>query len=163
MNLNPKFLSCELLVPWYYKRLQTYQWIGETSLKSERFETDERQFCKCTSFQVVPMLGMVVIVFILCWTPILIFEVLQSFGIIGTQIFGIVKHTKTVLSLLSYFNRYSSKRINIFKILNCSCINPVIYGFMSTNFRKSFKEALCKCQMIGTKDSWKSSTQKKRR
>ena len=56
--------------------------------------------------QVVPMLGMVVTVFILCWSPILIFEVLQSYNIIGTQIFGSIKHTKTCFSLLAYFNRY---------------------------------------------------------
>ena len=51
------------------------------------------------------MLGMVVTVFIFCWTPILIFEVLQSYDIIGTQVFGSIKHTKTCFSLLAYFNR----------------------------------------------------------
>ena len=28
-----------------------------------------------------------------------------------------------------------------------SCINPLIYGFMSKNFRRSFSEALCKCSI----------------
>ena len=70
---------------------------------------------------IVPMLVMVVTVFILCWTPILIFEVtfhlltnplnnillqvLQAFDIIGLQVFGSVKHIKTFCSLLAYVNR----------------------------------------------------------
>ena len=32
--------------------------------------------------QVVPMLAMVVLVFLLCWSPILVFELLQSFDIV---------------------------------------------------------------------------------
>ena len=55
--------------------------------------------------QVVPMLVMVVTVFIFCWTPILIFEVLQSYNIIGTQVFRSIKHVKTCFSLLAYGNR----------------------------------------------------------
>ena len=69
---------------------------------------------------IVPMLVMVVTVFILCWTPILIFEVtfhfpandlknilqvLQAFDVIGLQVFGLVKHIKTFCSLLAYVNR----------------------------------------------------------
>ena len=73
---------------------------------------------------IVPMLVMVVTVFILCWTPILTFEVtfyllrnlgketflqvLQAFDIIGLQVFGSVKHIKTSCSLLAYVNRYIS-------------------------------------------------------
>ena len=51
------------------------------------------------------MLVMVVMVFILCWSPILIFEMLQSFDIVHWWITGTLKHTKTCLSLLAYFNR----------------------------------------------------------
>ena len=57
------------------------------------------------------MLVMVVTVFILCWTPILIFEVLQAYDIIDIQMFGSIKHTKTIFNLLAYFNRL--------KIVNC--------------------------------------------
>ena len=63
--------------------------------------------------QVVPMLGMVVTVFILCWAPILIFEVLQSYNIIGTQIFGSVKQTQTCFSLLAYFTGIFKKHETI--------------------------------------------------
>ena len=34
---------------------------------------------------------------------------------------------------------------NDFQFLS-SCINPIIYGFMSRNFRQSFSEALCQCK-----------------
>ena len=73
---------------------------------------------------IVPMLVMVVTVFILCWAPILVFEVatlilktnflsqiatiqvLQAYSIIGAQVFGEVKHIKTCFSLLAYVNRF---------------------------------------------------------
>ena len=91
------------------------------------------------------MLIIVVIVFILCWTPILIFEVLQSFDIIGTQLFGCLKHIKTFLCLLSYMNRYLKTSTPVLNLIRCSCLNPLIYGFMSRNFRKSFTDVLFSC------------------
>ena len=66
------------------------------------FSTDRSQ---AQMKAIVPMLVMVVTVFILCWTPILIFEVLQAYSVIGAQVFGEVKHMKTVFSLLAYVNR----------------------------------------------------------
>jgi len=77
--------------------------------------------------KIIPMLLMVVCVFIVCWSPILIFNVLQSFDVIPTQLFDEYKHVKTSFSLLAYFN---------------SCLNPIIYGFMSATFRQSFKDLL---------------------
>ena len=84
---------------------------------------------------IVPMLVMVVTVFILCWTPILIFEetrkisidmqstientfncpvqVLQAYAVIGAQVFGTVKHIKTVFSLLAYVNRWQVPVIDL--------------------------------------------------
>ena len=78
---------------------------------------------------IVPMLVMVVTVFILCWTPILIFEVtrrivhktllfiafqvLQAYAVIGAQVFGVVKHIKTVFSLLAYVNRWPDPVIEL--------------------------------------------------
>ena len=56
-------------------------------------------------FQIVPMLVIVVLIFIACWTPLLVFNVLQSFDIIPPQLFGILKHLKTTFSLTAYFNR----------------------------------------------------------
>ncbi|KAK3867403.1 hypothetical protein Pcinc_027143, partial [Petrolisthes cinctipes] len=39
-----------------------------------------------------------------------------------------IKHVATAADLLSYCN---------------SCINPIVYGFMSRNFRESFKQVCC--------------------
>ncbi|XP_071541886.1 QRFP-like peptide receptor [Panulirus ornatus] len=76
---------------------------------------------------VVPMLIVVVALFIVCWGPLLILNVLQALNFIP-DVDVRTKNAKIVLDLLSYFN---------------SCMNPVVYGFMSKNFRKGFKRALC--------------------
>ena len=36
---------------------------------------------------------------------------------------------------------------SLVNLVYCSCINPLIYGFMSRNFRQSFTDALCQCKM----------------
>ena len=51
------------------------------------------------------MLVSIVVVFMFCWTPLLVFNVLQAFGAISLQIGGAAKHVKTAFSLLAYFNR----------------------------------------------------------
>jgi hypothetical protein len=103
--------------------------------------------------QVVPMLLVVVLVFIICWTPLLVFEVLQSFDVIPNQLFDHHKHIKTVFSLLAYFNRYRKKEnVPKYRFLDVSsCINPVIYGFMSASFRKSFCSSLWP-RVFGSRD-----------
>jgi len=80
--------------------------------------------------QVIRMLIVVVIIFVLCWTPILVINVLTAFGIMPTLNYGHLKAIKTTFHLFSYAN---------------SCVNPIIYGFMSRNFRASFGAALVKC------------------
>merc|ERR1712227_796374 len=95
-----------------------------------RNESEKQSFNyseKTKMLKILPMLIMVVLIFIICWTPLLMFNILQSFQMIPTQLFGFLKHLKTTFSLLAYSN---------------SCINPVIYGFMSASFRQSFKDLL---------------------
>jgi len=111
--------------------------IGRRWENCEKLAREKAQIRK-----VVPMLAMVVLVFLLCWSPILVFELLQSFDIVHWWITGGLKHAKTCFSLLAYFN---------------SCINPVIYGFMSRNFRQSFSEALCSCRFTGNSSTPDSS------
>ena len=60
---------------------------------------------KSHMIRIIPMLVLVIAIFIICWAPLLIFSVLQSFNIIPTQLFGALKHLKTGLSLAAYFNR----------------------------------------------------------
>ncbi len=56
-------------------------------------------------FQVVRMLIAIVVTYVICWGPLLIFNVLQAFGYIGDFLLGFEKHTKTAISLMAYFNR----------------------------------------------------------
>lgn len=80
--------------------------------------------------QVIRMLIVVVVIFILCWAPILFMNVLTAFKVMPLLNYGNLKAVKTAFHLFSYAN---------------SCVNPIIYGFMSTNFRASFKMAFVKC------------------
>ena len=56
-------------------------------------------------FQVVRMLISIVLVYIICWGPLLTFNLLQSFGYINTFLLGTEKYLKTAFSLMAYFNR----------------------------------------------------------
>ncbi|XP_066946040.1 G-protein coupled receptor 54-like [Macrobrachium rosenbergii] len=77
--------------------------------------------------QVVPMLIVVVVLFLICWGPILVLNILQAFDVV--PLYDVwAMHAKTALDLLSYVN---------------SSTNPIVYGFMSRNFRKGFRRALC--------------------
>lgn len=83
--------------------------------------------------QVIRMLISIVITFVICWCPILIFNVLHAFGTVEQFMGGLggwEKHLKSIFSLMAYLN---------------SCLNPIIYGFMSKSFRKSFASELRAC------------------
>ncbi|UXI16501.1 myosin [Sarcoptes scabiei] len=73
--------------------------------------------------QVIKMLVAVVVLFVLCWAPTLIIGLLRAFNLIAETNEGILREIITVTFLLSYLN---------------SVINPIIYGFMSKNFRMHF-------------------------
>ena len=54
------------------------------------------------------MLMLIMVLFFLCWGPILIFNLLAAFGLLGFDNMGTATHTKnikTAFSLLSYSNR----------------------------------------------------------
>ncbi|KAG8516804.1 Somatostatin receptor type 4 [Galemys pyrenaicus] len=65
---------------------------------------------------------MVVAVFVLCWMP---FYVVQLLNLFVTSLDATVNHVSLILS---YAN---------------SCANPILYGFLSDNFRRSFQRILC--------------------
>ncbi|CAN7943361.1 unnamed protein product, partial [Ixodes pacificus] len=79
---------------------------------------------------VIKMLILVVALFVICWAPILILNVLTAFGGVTTLNYSYLKPLRTTFHLLSYMN---------------SCVNPLVYGFMSKSFRNSFKDALLGC------------------
>ncbi|KAH9523415.1 hypothetical protein Btru_039975 [Bulinus truncatus] len=83
-----------------------------------------------TKKQVIKMLVAVIVVFIVCWSPILICQALTSFKVIHHLNYGYLKPMRQVFYLMAYAN---------------SCINPLIYGFMSKHFRNTFYHALCTC------------------
>ena len=99
-------------------------------IQSNRYEYIDNHFMKILiSFfdQVIKMLVAVVLFFIICWSPILIINILTSIGVISPLSYGYLKPLRTIAHLLSYVN---------------SCINPIVYGLMSKNFRASFHAVL---------------------
>ncbi|XP_019880303.1 QRFP-like peptide receptor isoform X2 [Aethina tumida] len=85
---------------------------------------DDTQMVK----QVICMLIAVVVVFAICWTPLLVDNVLMAFDILPALRGGSLKQMNTAFHLMAYCN---------------SSLNPIIYGFMSRSFRKGFLRTLC--------------------
>lgn len=75
--------------------------------------------------QVIKMLIVVVVLFLLCWGPRIIMEICINLGL--QQFTQVFYNFKIVFILLPF--------------IHC-CINPIIYCFMSKNFRRSTKRML---------------------
>ena len=110
-------------IPMTQRRSTTRR--GRSSRRNEdrRTENESR-----TMKQVVKMLVAVVVLFAICWSPLLIDNVLTAYEILPKMKIGKFKHLNTAFQLMAYFN---------------SCINPIVYGFMSKHFRESFLAAAC--------------------
>ncbi|CAK9299029.1 unnamed protein product [Gordionus sp. m RMFG-2023] len=80
--------------------------------------------------QITKMLIVVIGLYVMCWSPILINNLLAALHIIPQLHMGIWKNIRPFLFLLSYVN---------------SCLNPVVYAFISKSFRHSFKMAVITC------------------
>ncbi|XP_023700200.1 somatostatin receptor type 2 [Paramormyrops kingsleyae] len=76
--------------------------------------------------KVTRMVSIVVAVFMLCWLPFYIFNVTSVTGTISTT--PALKSIFDFVVVLGYTN---------------SCANPVLYAFLSDNFKKSFQNVLC--------------------
>ncbi|CAG5123002.1 unnamed protein product, partial [Candidula unifasciata] len=75
--------------------------------------------------QVIKMLITIVLVFLLCWGPKLLFSIFQRIGF--NWIYNHWAYTlKITINLLPFIH---------------SCLNPIIYGFMSRSFRSRMKNA----------------------
>lgn len=55
--------------------------------------------------QVVYMLVTVVVLFAICWTPILIDNILTAYNVLSQERAGFLKYMLSTFHLLSYFNR----------------------------------------------------------
>ncbi|XP_060794772.1 somatostatin receptor type 2-like [Neoarius graeffei] len=76
--------------------------------------------------KVTCMVSIVVVVFVLCWLPFYMFNVASVTGtLIPTPV---LKSTFDFVVVLGYAN---------------SCANPILYAFLSDNFKKSFQNVLC--------------------
>ncbi|XP_062583746.1 QRFP-like peptide receptor isoform X2 [Saccostrea cucullata] len=82
-----------------------------------------------TRKQVILMLMVIVVLFAICWGPILLNNLLVAFKVIDNLHTGILKPLRMAFHLMSYAN---------------SCVNPIVYGIMSKNFQDSLKSVL-KC------------------
>ena len=78
----------------------------------------------------------VVFCFLLCWLPLQVILMLQALGQYPTTIAGVLG--RMLANCLAYFN---------------SCMNPILYFFLSSQFRHSFKQALCCGRHCGTRSS----------
>lgn len=76
--------------------------------------------------RVTRMIIIVIILFAICWLPIQIIFMIRMAGKYTTNAFNFWLHL--VANCLAYTN---------------SCINPILYAFLSENFRKSFRNLLC--------------------
>ncbi|KAK6735088.1 hypothetical protein RB195_018343 [Necator americanus] len=77
--------------------------------------------------QIVQMLISIVVMYTVCWMPTIIDELLTSFGYIcRTSNTPFLKYMRMGFNALTYCQ---------------SCINPILYAFISQNFRATFKSA----------------------
>ncbi|XP_039541159.1 somatostatin receptor type 5 isoform X1 [Pimephales promelas] len=85
--------------------------------------------------KVTRMVVIIVVVFVLCWLPFyiinivnLVFILPENSVMVGVYFFAVI---------LSYAN---------------SCANPLLYGFLSDNFKQSFRKVLCVRKANGVED-----------
>ncbi|XP_068769953.1 somatostatin receptor type 2 isoform X2 [Struthio camelus] len=91
--------------------------------------------------KVTRMVSIVVAVFIFCWLPFYIFNVSSvSVLIVPTPV---LKGMFDFVVVLSYAN---------------SCANPILYAFLSDNFKKSFQNVLCLVKVSGMDDADRSDS-----
>lgn len=94
-------------------------------------------------FQVILMLMVIVVLFAICWGPILLNNLLVAAKVISDLHFGFLKPMRMAFHLMSYAN---------------SCVNPIVYGIMSKNFQDSLKSALKCCNSRQTYRTYVYST-----
>uniref|UniRef100_A0A4W5P5M4 Somatostatin receptor type 2 n=1 Tax=Hucho hucho TaxID=62062 RepID=A0A4W5P5M4_9TELE len=82
--------------------------------------------------KVTRMVSIVVAVFVFCWLPFYVFNVTSVTGTISTTPF--LRSTFAFVVVLGYAN---------------SCANPILYAFLSENFKKSFQNVLCRKKVGG--------------
>lgn len=113
--LLPLSLIC-VLYGFMLKRL-LYGVVPGGSQRAESIRSKKR---------VTKMVVIVVAIFALCWLPIQVVFMVQNFGYYSEELSYIA--VQMVANCLAYMN---------------SCVNPILYAFLSDNFRRSFRKVLC--------------------
>lgn len=83
---------------------------------------------EATRRQIIRILMSIVGIFFICWAPLTINNLLLAFEIVPKLNIGIHWYLRIMFHLLAYVN---------------SCVNPIVYGFMSKKFREAFKKSFC--------------------
>ncbi|XP_055991213.1 somatostatin receptor type 5 [Sorex fumeus] len=86
--------------------------------------------------KVTRMVLVVVLVFAGCWLPFFVVNIVNLAVVLPEEPVSTGAYFFVVI--LSYAN---------------SCANPVLYGFLSDNFRQSFRKVLCRLQGYGSEDA----------
>ena len=92
-----------------------------------------------TRKQIIKMLIYIIAIFFLSWSPLTINNLLVSFKILPNVNHGILWYLRISFFVLSYVN---------------SCVNPIVYSFMSKNFREAFRHIIGKVLNL-----WKKAPQ----
>ncbi|TSK18063.1 Somatostatin receptor type 5 [Bagarius yarrelli] len=85
--------------------------------------------------KVTRMVVVIVVAFVLCWLPFYMINIINLISILPENSVMVGVYFFSVI--LTYAN---------------SCANPVLYGFLSDNFRQSFRKVLCLRRANGVED-----------
>ncbi|XP_039508062.1 somatostatin receptor type 5 [Pimephales promelas] len=86
--------------------------------------------------KVTRMVVIIVVVFVLCWLPFFILNIINVISTLPEN--GVVTGVYFLTVILTYVN---------------SCANPLLYGFLSDNFKRSFQKVLCIHRVNGVSDA----------
>lgn len=101
----------------FYPLLQKVRTVGKRAqATSSRRRKSERKITR--------MVVVVVAVFVLCWLPFYVLNIVNLLVVLPGDFRGLY----VFVVVLSYAN---------------SCANPILYGFLSDNFKRGFRKALC--------------------
>ncbi|XP_066948305.1 galanin receptor 2a-like isoform X2 [Macrobrachium rosenbergii] len=98
--------------------------------------------------QVIKMLILVIILFMACWGPKIIFFVILKNGLSRESFKPLVYNIRIYLGLLPFIH---------------SCLNPIIYSFMSTNFGRMMRRSCARdnCTTMFNSLCWNYSSRNK--